>query len=43
MSASRLKRNRNALKGLKVSNIGEDKEALQEVFRHALNKARSFY
>ena len=34
--------NGDALKGLKVSNVGGGKDALQEVFRRAMNEARCF-
>jgi hypothetical protein len=32
--------NGDALKGLKVSNVGGGKEVLHEVFRYAMNEAR---
>ena len=40
MRTSWLKCNGDALKGLKVSNVGGGKDALQEVFRRAMNEAR---
>jgi hypothetical protein len=38
-----LKSNGDDLKGLKLSNAGGGKDALQEIFRHAMNEARCFY
>jgi len=43
MRTSWLKSNGDALNGLKVSSVTGGKEALQEVFHHAMNEARGFY